>query len=459
MAERQIQLSLDWERFQTALSQLSSSNGFKLQHEFKTKGVSLSQSLLIWTGESGQTWLLADFKNKKAYDIEEGNDAAGNQIVEVSERPSETEQTVTFEGSELICDHLKRAQGTNQGIIDLLRRLNLDEINLERLKRSNLSEAGFSFECVHQDLLTVHSMSREILTSPYEWLLNLSRGEVDNLKNRLPEFYENVREIEDFEITGENPRETYTNLLQDISNFCDTAKRSLRDIGTYLSSRKMEQLETKVDATVDTAVDRLNAETNRAEEINNETEKQLAEKQEEVDQLILKVQNQLAEKPISQYKAIFADQAKEYHKEAQNWLWIAIGTTAAFFGAFYLLPTLIESSGPGWTGILQNLFAKGFLLSPIYLWLNRSIKNYAAQKHLEVINTHRQNALETFDTFVAAAEGNRETRDAVLLSATDAIFDANQTGYLSTKGSSSDSRSPIQQIIREIISDKSPPKS
>ena len=99
------------------------------------------------------------------------------------------------------------------------------------------------------------------------------------------------------------------------------------------------------------------------------------------------------------------------------------------------------------------------MLSPIYVWLNRSIKNYTAQKHLEVINIHRQNALETFDTFVAAAGDNRETRDAVLLSATDAIFDANQTGYLSAKGSSSDSKSPMQQVIREIISDKSSPRS
>ena len=211
--------------------------------------------------------------------------------------------------------------------------------------------------------------------------------------------------------------------------------------------------------TVATTVNKLEAETNRAEEINNEAEQKQAERAQEFDRLKLEVQNQLTEKPVSQYKAIFADQAERYRKGSQFWLWISIGTTAVFFGAFYLLPTLLESGGPGWTGILQNLFAKGFLLSPIYLWLNRSIKNYTAQKHLEVINTHRQNALETFDTFVAAAEGNRETRDAVLLSATDAIFDANQTGYLSTKGSSADSKSPVQQVIREIIPDKSPPKS
>ena len=125
------------------------------------------------------------------------------------------------------------------------------------------------------------------------------------------------------------------------------------------------------------------------------------------------------------------------------------------------MPALLglpEAGGSGFTGVLQNLFTKGFLLSPIYLWLNRSIKNYTAQKHLEVVNTHRQKALETFDTFVAAAEGNRETRDAVLLAATDAIFDANQSGYLSAKASGTDSKSPVQQVIREIIPDRSPTK-
>ena len=298
-------------------------------------------------------------------------------------------------------------------------------------------------------------------------MLNFPRGIArDVVRQHLQQFYENVREIEDFAISDENPKQTHDQLLQNISNFCDSAKESLRHVVAYLSSGKVGELGTEVNATVAAAVDRLDAETNRTKETNNATEKVLAEteerlekKEEEVDRLTLKMQNQLAEKPISQYKAIFADQAKEYHKEAQNWLWIAIGTTAVFFGAFYLLPTLLESGTPGWTGILQNLFAKGFLLSPIYLWLNRSIKNYTAQKHLEVINTHRQNALETFDTFVAAAGDNRETRDAVLLSATDAIFDANQTGYLSAKGSGSDSRSPVQQVIREIIPDKSSPKS
>ena len=457
MAERHIQFNLDWERFQTALSHLSSSNGFSLQHEFKTKGSSLSQSLLTWQGESGNTWLLADFENQKTYDIEMVGDTAENQRVEVSEQSTEAEQPFTLTNTETILLQLQSVyQGTDQGFIDFLKRINLDEIDLERLKRSDLSGAGFSFEPVHQDLSIVYSMLREILASSHEWMPNFPRGTARDVVNQqLQQFYENVREIEGFEIGDDNPKQTHDNLLQGISSFCDTAKGSLRDIVGYLSSGKVSQRKAEVDA----LVAKLKTENNRAEGIINESEKKLSEREEEVDQLILKMQNQLTEKPISQYKAIFADQAEQFRKGSQFWLVMAGVATGVFAAVFVLLSKFLEIEGTQLSETLQNLFTKGFLLSPIYVWLNRSIKNYTAQKHLEVINTHRQNALETFDTFVPVRRRNRETRDAVLLSATDAIFDANQTGYLAAKGSGPDSRSPVQQVIREIIPDKSSPKS
>lgn len=438
---------------------LSHQKWFNLQDDFKTQGISLSQSLLVWTKESENGWLLADFENKKTYDIDEADDAVLSQAVEVSERPSEAEQPVTLENAELILDHLKSAQGTDRGFIDLLKRLNLDQIDLEGLKRADLSGAGFSFELVHQDLSTVHSMLREILTSPRESLLNFSRVVVQDLKNYLPQFYENAQKIENFQISNENPREAYDNLLRNISNSCGNVKEPLGRIIAYLSSRRMEQLNAEIKLTVDTAVGRLETETNQAKENNNEVEKLRKETQQELDQLKLERQNQLAKQSVSEFKEIFEKQAKQYRKGAWIWLGIAGVATGAFATTFVLLSKFMGSGGTELPGVLQNLFTKGFVLSPIYVWLNRSIKNYTAQKHLEVINTHRQKALETFDRFVESAGQNQETRDAVLLSATDAIFDANQTGYLSTKGSGPDSRSPVQQVIREIIPDKSSSKS
>ena len=226
-----------------------------------------------------------------------------------------------------------------------------------------------------------------------------------------------------------------------------------------MSSKKVRQLEDQVKTTLTDAEEKFNTtvstEADRLQKINEEAQQKEEKRQEIFDELHIQLQNQLTEKPISQYKAIFDHQAEEHRKNARFWMWMAITATAVFGGVFILLSIFLKSGGTELTGILQNLFTKGFVLSPIYVWLNRSIKNHTAQKHLEVINVHRQNALETFDTFVAAAEGNRETRDAVLLAATKAIFDANQSGYLSTKTSGSDNTSPVQQIIKEVIPTKS----
>ena len=335
MAERQIQFNLDWERFQTALSQLSSSNSFNLQHEFKTKGSSLSQSLLTWQEESGNTWLLADFENKKTYDIEVVGDTVENQRVVVSEQSTEAEQPFTLTNTETILSQLQSVyQGTDQGFIDFLKRINLDELDLEGLKRSDLSGAGFGFESVHQDLVIIHSMLREILAPSHEWVLNFPRGIArDVVRQHLQQFYENVREIEDFAISDENPKQTHDQLLQNISNVCDSVKASLVPIVAYLSSAKVGQLATEVDD----MVAKLKSEINRAEENNNEAEQKQAERAQEFDRLKLEVQNQLARKPISQYKAIFADQAKEHHKGAWDWLKMAGGATAVFFVAFAIL--------------------------------------------------------------------------------------------------------------------------
>ena len=459
MAERKKLFSLELERFREASDPLSSQypNCLRLQHEFKAKKVSLSQSLLIWREQSGTTWLLADFANQKTYDIERIEGADGNLTVDVWELPNQADQPVSLTDTETILSRLQSVQGTNHGFIDFLKRINMDELDLEQLIRSDLLGAGFSFESAHQDLLIVYNMLQEILASRREWLLNFPKRVMqDVVCQHVRQFYEMVQKIVEFQIVGENPKQTHDKLIGEITQFCDEGKEALQHVIAFLSSRKMEQIATEIDATVATAVGRLETETNRAKENNNAVEKKQAEMQEEFLDLKTKMQDQLAKESVSQYKAVFEDQARKYRNGARIWLITTISVTAAFIAALYWLPIprFLVSQGNQLTGALQGLFAKGLLLAPIYVWLNRSIKNFTAQKHLEVINIHRQKALETFDTFVAAAEGNRETRDAVLLAATDAIFDANQTGYLSTKGSSSDSRSPIQQVIRELIPNK-----
>ena len=457
MAEGQLLFSLDYKQFNQILSQ---QNWFNLQHEFKMADTPLSQSFLIWKGESGNTWLLVDFETKKTYDIESQVEPDEPAVAEISMPSSQEEQLIELTNPERILFHLQQSpQGTDEGFIDFVTKLDLGAIDLERLKRSDLSGAGFSFEFVHHDLLTIHKMLYEILTSPRESLLDLSRDNFQQFTNCLKEFYENIEQIDSFGTRGERPDQTHSSLLQQISNFCENVKNTLSNTITYLRSKKVEQLEDQVKTTVTDAEEKLNTETEKLQKLSEEAQQKEEKRQEIFDELHIQLQNQLTEKPISKYKEIFETQAKKHRIMAWVWLGITVGLALVFGRIFWWLLTDLGPTANGLSTILPNLFAKTFFLSLIFLFLNRSIKNFTAEKHLEVINTHRQNALETFDTFVAAAEGNRETRDAVLLAATKAIFDANQSGYLSAKSSGSDSANPVQQIIKEVIPSKSSDKS
>lgn len=451
--------SLEHERIQNIWS---SKNWFKLKLEFRMNGVELSQSFLIWIEESGTTRLLTDFEHQKTYQIQDKQDSKGNSLTQVSELSDPNEH---LENIETICSRLQinpqtgqMTEGTHQGFIDLLRMLNLNEIDVEELKRTNLSGSGLSFESVHPDLSAIYDMFCVILTLPREELINLPNVHVQNVAVYLPQFYEKAKKIGDFDISGENPIEMHADLLKEISDFCDSAKDPLSQIITFLKSKQIEQLEGQINVTIDTAMKAFNAEVERAKKNNEDAEVKEAERQEKFEQLERDVEDLIRKKTISSYEKIFADQAEEHRKNARNWLIVTSLLAVGFSLIFWWLIKDLAPAGSQLPAILQNLVAKGFFLSLIYLLLNRSIKNYTAEKHLQTVNRHRQNALATFEEFEKAAGKNQETRDAVLLACTDAIFDANQSGYLSTKTSRSESAAPIQ-MVKGFVPTKPPPDS
>ena len=443
MAERNMLFTWDLQSFNENLDQ--SNDLLPLRIEFQMKNFSLSRSLLIW--EEFENWSLVDFENEKVYHIE-----INNNEVEISEEIGGWKSIDTGLINSL---SLHRLYGTHEGFIDWLltlvkfRIVNLDRSGLDNFKRTDLSGRKLSFETVHPDLLAAYEMLREILTAPRESLIGLSRDNIQQIRSCLRQLSSNFQEIHGF--NSQKSRAEHKEALQGIVHFCDEVKQLLGPILAYLQSKKTEQLETQINATiaerVTNAVEKLNAGTDALQKQSNQAEQNETKRQEEFDQLKSQVQDLLAKGSVSQYGEIFDKQSKEHQQAARRWL-ILTGVLIVGFGAvFYWLFDVLKLGGTEWVGVLQHIFTKGFLLSLIYLVLNRSIKNYTAHKHLEVINRHRQNALETFDAFVSAAEGNRETRDAVLLAATNAIFDADQSGYLSTKTKGVESTA-IQQFVR-----------
>ena len=103
---------------------------------------------------------------------------------------------------------------------------------------------------------------------------------------------------------------------------------------------------------------RLDAETSKAAQSNEELEKQKTQTQQEFEELKLKWQNQLAEKPISQYKEIFADQAKKHKREPWIWLGSAILTIAVFFCLFFWSPSWSNAKDGEIVDALKVLFCE-----------------------------------------------------------------------------------------------------
>jgi hypothetical protein len=77
------------------------------------------------------------------------------------------------------------------------------------------------------------------------------------------------------------------------------------------------------------------------------------------------------------------------------------------------------------------------------------MKSYRAQKHNEVLNRHRQNALRTFETFSTSTD-DAQTKNAVLLEVTHAIFGNQNTGYNSNESSDSDNPNKIIEIFKSV---------
>ncbi len=454
MAERQLLFTLDYEQF---MKNWGESILLFLKEEFDRSKISLSRSLLFYTETENSHWLLVDFENEKAYNIRKEDDTT----VGISEGADLKKRSDFMRGSGPILKHLQNVIVTHAGIIDALKRLNFAEYNIEYFERSDLSNQKLSFESVYPELQDVYEMLRDILTSSRESLIGLSDNDVQQIKNYVIQFYDITIDVGNFEIAGENFRETHAALAQKIRNFRETVKQSLLQVATYLSSRKVEQLEDQVNVAVGAVEQKLkktiSSESDRLQKINEEAQQNEEKRQESFDQIHTQLKNQLASEQLTKYKVIFQNQAKKHGK--MSWIWLTgTGVLAVGFAViFWELLTDIGSAAnqvSQLSTILSNLFVRGFYISLIFLLLNRTIKNYAAEKHLQVINTHRQNALETFEAFADAA-GAGDTREQVLLAARKTIFDTNQSGYLSAKASGSNSASPVLHFIKEAMPSKS----
>lgn len=235
-------------------------------------------------------------------------------------------------------------------------------------------------------------------------------------------------------------------LLSDADNRLPQIQVALPQLLSYLATLEAGSLQDRVTRAIEERVgsgDEAVAQAEASAEKARDTEIRL-------QQLFETAQARLAQVTVAEHATAFKNEADKHRRVAYGWLVATALVAAGTLGV--LLYNLIVTQRQDATQymsaahVTQLVFAKVVvysLLGSATVWCGRM---YRAHRHNEVVNRHRQNALTSFEAFVAASK-DEQSKSAVLIQATNSIFMPQHTGY-STSDAEPNAMPAVIDLIR-----------
>lgn len=292
----------------------------------------------------------------------------------------------------------------------------LQEIDLNSLKRTGLGVFEFeeAFPQLQQMyfLLSFFGENKDLLKN------NVSQEHVDQVTAKVKEFLQVAEGITGFDPKGTaNPNVIHKQILDNIRNRQKHILKDLLTLQTYLQVQKMKPEEISK---------YLGGQRKEIEKM----VKELESKNKEAGETLTKIKEISGTAGATVYSEVFKNQAIKHERQAHNWFIGALSILGVIIA--YLLFLLFQNptTNQSFEIVVQNAFVKILFLSTLFYALYQCVRNYNANMHLRVLNQHRQNAIETFEAFANAAT-TPEVKSAVLMQATQSVFDFNKSGHLS----------------------------
>ena len=259
-------------------------------------------------------------------------------------------------------------------------------------------------------------------------LLGLSNTAIDN--------FERIKSFQPDEETS--PGEVRDNIIQQVENQYDNQFNQIYPILSY-SFGKGTDFESLV-GEAKIVVSKAKEEVKKAENASQQ-----------IDGILTAAKKAAPVIGLSKYAVIFKDEADAHKKKARSWL-IATVCLAGFtlilgVKSFSYYIEVIKDMNTAQS--IQIGLAKLVILAVLYFGIVWSGRIYKAQQHNCVVNQHRHNALATFEIFVNSTE-DKETKNAVLVQTTKAIFSPQHSGFSAQEKELSASPQ-ILEIIRPFI--------
>ena len=175
----------------------------------------------------------------------------------------------------------------------------------------------------------------------------------------------------------------------------------------------------------------------------------------EATEIVAEVRKIAAKGGVTKYATIFGDAAKKHQKQKHGWLLglgllsgLAVLIAVRWIGAELQAPSDVSLSLA-----IQMTTVKLFVFGVLSYIILMAGRAYRAAAHNQVVNEHRRDALETFQTFVKATS-DEGTKDAVLVQATHSIFSHRPSGFGQQE---SDAMPPAHmlELTRSVMGDRS----
>lgn len=165
-----------------------------------------------------------------------------------------------------------------------------------------------------------------------------------------------------------------------------------------------------------------------------------------------KIRGAAAEAGVSQHGTIFSENADKHGKLKNKWIVVSI--VIAVVTIVMAILTMVNGHSYSSIGeLISYLSGRLFLFGVLSYALVWSGRMYRAQAHNEIVNRHRQNALQTFNTFTAASSDNA-TKNAILTQATMCIFSHRPSGF-GQNDSDLPPQSHLLELTRNVTTDDS----
>ncbi len=275
---------------------------------------------------------------------------------------------------------------------------------------------------------------------PMSTLDYIAQAELDAVKGQANSAYQLFEQILSFDVDAGDVNNRKMQLVNKVADSYQNHFTQLHPLISYSVARTADfrQLEEQGRAAVQEIRDQTDALMQAIE----------AQKS-QANEILEGVRKAAAEQGVSQEAYHFSEEAERHKTEADFWrkwtirMAFAVGTygvATLFFHKFpWLTPENTYETVQFTVGKILVFFVLAYMLA-------LCAKNFLSNRHNEIVNRHRQNALMTYKALVDAG-GTPEARDAILNHAASSIYRLHETGYTRGGDKSGSSSSSIVEML------------